>query len=718
MIAVKRLYTVNHHVYLEGLTRKGTIAYVESLVEKHESGTRVLGEVKFTMGRITNLYNSLVGSEVPNMWGGKHYVVCLSPNHPKQPATISRLKEESPKVNMRTKTTEFGMPRKAKVWGVRRTRSTILIDRKGFSSGTLCGNEPSGDYLREELANLAKLSHECREISGLSEIMSKPKMLLGCWHKIKSNDGSVTPALTPETLDGITADWFEETAQSFKNGRFKFKPARRKYIPKPNGKLRPLTIPSPRDKIVQEAMRVILEAIYSKTFSDLSHGWMPEKGCHTALRQIKKDFLGTSWIIEGDIEQCFPSLSHKIILKTLEERIKDQAFMDLVRKYLKTGYGERLDDVKGMGIGVVQGGNLSPFLTNLYMTPFDNWVEGHLYHKYTVGKRRKTNPEYSKMIRAGTAKDKTVRSIDLMDPNYKRVSYVRYADDFLIGIIGSKEDCRMIRDEIRDYLRDELELKLNMEKTLITNALHDSAEFLGYRIHSTHINKMKVARNSKGVVTRRTSRIQIDAPIDKLVKRLYERGYARKNGQPTRNGKLIHFSLVDLVNHYRAVERGILEYYSIANNYGRVAARIHYILKYSCALTICSKMRLKTLRRTFRKYGKNLMVRSDVSDITTSYPTVSYKRVFRKRSFMKASPAVLVDRFCRRIPRGRRDFVRKCVICYSEEKVEIHHIKKLAKKPKDYLESLMVKMNRKQVPLCAQCHRKVHKGLYDGKRFA
>jgi group II intron reverse transcriptase/maturase len=528
---------------------------------------------------------------------------------------------------------------------------------------------------------------------------------------MRSITGSSTKAFGNETLDGITAKWFIETANSFRNGKFNFKPARRVYIPKPNGKSRPLTMPSPRDKVVQEAMRFLLELIYEPEFRNCSTGWRPNRGCSDAIKYINKKFAHDCWYIEGDIKAQFPTLNHERIVKVLSKKIKDQAFIDLIYKYLKVGYGSKTSEVKRMPLGVVQGGLISPILANIYMMEFDEWMEDVLIPNFNKGKRKKANPEYTRMIRKGKAVDKTIRTRIENDSNFKRMHYIRYADDFLIGIDGSYKDCVRIRKTVGDFLKKELLLDISMEKTKITNATKDSAQFLGYRIHKTKIRSMAVKRNSKGVVTRRPGRAVTDATTDRIIKRLIENGFAKKGGKPTRNGKFIYLNLFDLVEHYKMVERGILNYYGLAYNYGRVAARVDYILRYSCALTIASKMRLRTKKKVFSKYGYTLKIKSPDGKRSTSWPKISYSRPKKTKLTSAWIPERLVDNLSKRLKRGRGDLEGPCIKCGSMEKIEVHHVRKLKNiNRKDYIGQLMARMNRKQIPLCQTCHIITHGG--------
>jgi len=223
--------------------------------------------------------------------------------------------------------------------------------------------------------------------------MLDKNMYILAYDKLKSNPGMMTPGLNPETLDGISSEWIEEIIKTKKDESFKFKPARRIKIPKANGKLRPLTIASPRDKIVQQVMLMILSPIFEPTFSDLSHGFRPNLSCHTALKMISQKLPVTSWVIEGDIKACFDSIDHKILMDIIQLRIKDQKMINLIYKALNTGYGEFNKPIQANIIGTPQGSIISPLLCNIYLDLFDRFVEG-LIGDYDKGTKVSMSNEY------------------------------------------------------------------------------------------------------------------------------------------------------------------------------------------------------------------------------------------------------------------------------------------------------------------------------------
>jgi hypothetical protein len=387
---------------------------------------------------------------------------------------------------------------------------------------------------------------------------------------------------------------------------------------------------------------------------------------------------------------------------------------------MRVGYGEKSNEITPMKVGLIQGGLISPILSNIYMHPFDEWMEDVLIPKYTIGVRKKANPEYTKMIRQhGKAVDKLIGTTISNDKNFGRVSYVRYVDDFLIGVIGSRETCTKIREEIKVFLEKHLAMTLNIDKTHITHSTTEKALFLGYEISCTPKSKMPIGYDSRKRLVRRTTRTIMNAPIKRVVERLRLKGFLNKKDQPTRCGRYINMDLWNIVDSYKSIERGVLNYYSMANNYGRLSARVHYSLKYSCALTISSKMKLRTLRGAFKRYGKNLEIK--VRDKTMSYPKISYRRP-RKVIIRPDDKFSFENYFESLVYRHKRhvgNLTGPCIVCGNPNDIEVHHIRALKhiSKKRDWLSTTMAKFNRKQVPVCKSCHIKIHKGIYDGERL-
>src|SRR5271169_969706 len=402
--------------------------------------------------------------------------------------------------------------------------------------------------------------------------MFNKDLYLLAYGNIYSNQGAMTPGASAETADGMSEDKIDQIIQVMRQERYRFAPARRTYIPKKNGKLRPLGLPSWSGKLVGEVVRLLLEAYYEPGFSDLSHGFRKRRGCHTALRKIHDTWTGTAWFIEGDISDCFGSLSHEILLGILAEKIHDQRFLRLIRNMLKAGYLEDWEYRETLS-GCPQGGVVSPILSNIYLHKLDEFVEQELIPQYTRGTSRKDNPEYKRIQRqlAGArrrgdraaARDlgkqlRRLPSKDPMDPGYRRLRYLRYADDHLLGFTGPKAEAEQVKARIAQFLRETLGLELNQAKTLITHARTQRARFLGYDIAVWHCNT-KITGGRRAV----NGTIALRVPPD-VVKA--QCASYRQHGKPWHLPRLQNLDDYDIVRIYGAEYRGVVNYYLLSQD--------------------------------------------------------------------------------------------------------------------------------------------------------
>ena len=321
----------------------------------------------------------------------------------------------------------------------------------------------------------------------------------------------MTAGVTEETPDGMSLEKIDAIIEAIRYERYQWLPARRTSIPKKQGKQRPLGMPVWSDKLVQEVLRSLLEAYFEPQFSDHSHGFRPERGCHTALREIYHTWHGTIWFIEGDISQCFDRLSHELLLDMLKEHIHDERFIRFMRELFDAGYMEdwRYNETLS---GVPQGGIVSPILSNILLNELDTFVETVLLPKYNKGAKRKPNSEYHKLMKQAwdlrkqgkvekaeelRKQAQTLPSTETNDPNYRRLKYVRYADDFLLGCAGPKTEAEEIKRQLKEFLQ-ELKLELSEEKTLITHARSEAAKFLGYEITMLQDDTKRTKRRTNG----------------------------------------------------------------------------------------------------------------------------------------------------------------------------------------------------------------------------
>jgi len=329
----------------------------------------------------------------------------------------------------------------------------------------------------------------------LYENLYNEEFYIRAYLKLAPHEGIMTKGTDGKTADGFGMHIVERIIQRMKREQYAPMPARLKYIEKKNGKLRPLGIGNFEDKIVQEVIREILEAIYEPIFKNTSHGFRPGRSCHTAMRRIQMSSAGSSWAIEGDLTNFFGSIDHELLLKILSKKIDDGRLLELIKRFLRAGYMDGTS-FQESEVGTPQGSVLSPILANIFLHEFDSFMD-ELKVEFDRGRTRGPSKEYVKWNRKlskakrnrgkSTVQEckehlKNLKSVNLMDSGFKRLFYTRYADDFIIMVIGSKDDTLWIRDRIAEFLEDTLNLELNREKTKVTNLQDENPRFLGFEI--------------------------------------------------------------------------------------------------------------------------------------------------------------------------------------------------------------------------------------------
>ena len=493
------------------------------------------------------------------------------------------------------------------------------------------------------------------------------EMFAVAYQRIYAKQGNMTPGTDGKTIDEMSLERIERLIVSLKDESYQPHPARRVYIPKKNGKKRPLGIPSFEDKLVQEVVRLLLEAIYEGHFEGTSHGFRPHRSCHTALGMIQKSFAGAKWFIEGDIKGFFDNIDHNVLISILRERISDERFLRLIRKFLNAGYVEDWKYNKTYS-GTPQGGIVSPILANIYLDKFDKYIKEYAA-KFRKGDRRSINPDYwrlnNKKNRLKQKLQKTsdeqmrksylyeiaqlskqmlsIPHKDAMDADFRRLQYVRYADDFLISVIGSKSECETIKADITQFMREQLKLELSDEKTLITHA-QDKAKFLGYEIFIRKSDAVK--RNKDGVLKRDFN----GAVVLTLNSAVIQKKLTEYNALEVRNidGKDIWWSKPrrymtpmkpeDILAQYNAEIRGLYNYYSLATNVSKECASFAFIMKMSMFKTLGWKLNTSA-RKVRQKYQKD-------KDFVIPYNDAKGKqkyRVFYNEGFKKRNAQFDVD---------------------------------------------------------------------------
>ncbi|QCX82438.1 Group II intron-encoded protein LtrA (plasmid) [Streptomyces sp. YIM 121038] len=555
------------------------------------------------------------------------------------------------------------------------------------------------------------------------------ELFLLAYGRIYANKGAMTPGVTRETVDGMSLAKIDKIIGALRAESYRWSPARRVYIPKKNGK-RPLGMPPWSDKLVAEVVRLLLEAYYDVQFSDRSHGFRPKRGCHTALDEVVSVWKGTHWFVEGDISNCFGSLDHSVMLSTLAENIHDGRFLQLIDRMLKAGYLEdwRWNDTLS---GCPQGGIASPILSNIYLDRFDQFIERQLIPDFDRGKRRGKNPAYQNVenriarakrhgdweaMRALRRERRTLPSQDPDDPGYRRLRYVRYCDDFLLGFAGPKHEAEEIKERIRKFLHDELKLELSESKTLLTHATSQAARFLGYEIKAQH-GDTKITRNRRAV----NGAIGLFVPRDVIRDRCAR--YMKK-GKPALRGPLLHDEDFTIVAKYGSEYRGFVQYYLLAQDVFRLEI-LRWVMETSMLKTLAGKHK-STVTKMARRYkaavdtpdGRRTCFQATVQREKGKKPLVArFGRIPLKRQ----RTAVITDRqpvmaTARRNELIHRLLAGQCEICEGRTGLQVHHIRKLAdlnrpgRPERPSWVHLMAMRKRKTLVVCERCHQDIHAG--------
>jgi len=557
-------------------------------------------------------------------------------------------------------------------------------------------------------------------------LLFSPELHLSSYGKIYRNFGAMTRGATQETADGMSLEKIHQIIEALRNDRFEWTPVKRVYIPKKNGKLRPLGLPIWTDKLVQESIRQILESYFEPQFSDHSFGFRPNRGCQSALNRIARTWTGAVWFIEGDIAGCFDNIDHDVLLKILGEKIHDDRFLRLIAKLLKAGYFE--DWVyNGTLSGSPQGGIVSPILANIYLDQLDRFVETTLLPEFTRGAIRRPNQPYLNLQKMAARRKRdgdkegfrecmrrkgALPSKDPNDPKYRRLRYVRYADDFLLGFAGPKCEAEEIKERLQLFLRDELRLTLSPEKTLITHGRTQKARFLGYDLCISHNDDHKIDG-----VRRCNGNVCLLLPAEVIAKKLTA---FTEGGRILPRRDLVNERPLDIVARYQAEWRGLVQYYQLAWNLNVQLGRLFYFMNRSLARTLAAKLQMspKAVADTFgtevdtplgprkvllireRNHGKERVAYFGGINLVRTKPGDDFDppAYFPTNKRAELVKRVLADR---------------CELCGSDGPCQVHQVRQLADlhrtwkaKPPRWVR-LMIGWNRKTLVLCRRCFQDV-----------
>ena len=591
----------------------------------------------------------------------------------------------------------------------------------------------------EILARISQNSLANKEevFTKLYRYLLRPDIYFVAYKNLYANNGAATKGVNEDTADGFSEAKIDSIIKALADETYQPMPVRRTYIQKKNNrkKLRPLGIPTFTDKLVQEVLRMILEAVYEPIFLDVSHGFRPKRSCHTALKQLRREFNGTRWFVEGDIKGCFDNINHAVLVGLLSNKIKDARITKLIYKFLKAGYLENWQYHKTYS-GTPQGGIISPLLANIYLHELDKFVmklksefdtpgvgqitpeyrELHNEIKRLSHRLTKVTGEEREMVLAEyKPKRQKLMTIPCTAQTDKKLKYVRYADDFLIAVKGNREDCQWIKSKLAEFIGDTLKMELSEDKTLITHS-SKCARFLGYDVRVRRSGKIK--RGGPGHVKMRTLNggVELLVPLnDKIRQFVFTKGVAiqKEDGSmfPVHRKYLVGLTDLEIVSVYNAELRGICNYYGMASNF----CKLHYfayLMEYSCLKTLASKHKT-SLSRTIDKFNDG----TGKWGIPYETKLGSKRRYFANYADCKGkgsatdyiSNAAVVYGYAVNTLENRLK-AKVCELCGTTESdhYEVHHINKLKNlKGKERWEIAMIAKHRKTLVVCRDCHRSI-----------
>ena len=591
----------------------------------------------------------------------------------------------------------------------------------------------------EILARISQNSLANKEevFTKLYRYLLRPDIYFVAYKNLYANNGAATKGVNEDTADGFSEAKIDSIIKALADETYQPMPVRRTYIQKKNNrkKLRPLGIPTFTDKLVQEVLRMILEAVYEPIFLDVSHGFRPKRSCHTALKQLRREFNGTRWFVEGDIKGCFDNINHAVLVGLLSNKIKDARITKLIYKFLKAGYLENWQYHKTYS-GTPQGGIISPLLANIYLHELDKFVmklksefdtpgvgqitpeyrELHNEIKRLSHRLTKVTGEEREMVLAEyKPKRQKLMTIPCTAQTDKKLKYVRYADDFLIAVKGNREDCQWIKSKLAEFIGDTLKMELSEDKTLITHS-SKCARFLGYDVRVRRSGKIK--RGGPGHVKMRTLNggVELLVPLnDKIRQFVFTKGVAiqKEDGSmfPVHRKYLVGLTDLEIVSVYNAELRGICNYYGMASNF----CKLHYfayLMEYSCLKTLASKHKT-SLSKIIDKFNDG------TGKWGVPYETKlgNKRRYFANYADCKGkgsatdyiSNAAIVYGYAVNTLENRLK-AKVCELCGTTESdhYEVHHINKLKNlKGKERWEIAMIAKHRKTLVVCRDCHRSI-----------
>lgn len=574
----------------------------------------------------------------------------------------------------------------------------------------------------------------------LYRYLLRPDIYFVAYNHLYANKGAATKGVNNDTVDGFSEIKIANIIKILTDETYQPMPVKRTYIPKKNNpeKKRPLGIPTFTDKLIQEVLRMVLEAVYEPIFLNVSHGFRPKRSCHTALKSLKFEFNGVRWFVEGDIKGCFDNINHEVLVGLLHNKVKDARIIKLIYKFLKAGYLEDWQYHKTYS-GTPQGGIISPLLANIYLHELDKSVmtlktgyDAPYVDRLTPEYRELSNEKYrlyhqikksegaekERLLVEYQQKRKQLLKTPCTSQTGKKLKYIRYADDFIIGVNGSREDCQWIKRKLAEFIGQTLKMELSEDKTLITHS-SECARFLGYDVRVRRNAVIKRGAGGAKTVKKRTisNNTELLIPLDdKIHQFIFSKEIAvqQRDGSmfPVHRALLLHLTDLEIISTYNAELRGLCNYYGMASNFCKLSY-FAYLMEYSCLKTLASKHKSSISKVKF-------MLKDGNGNWGIPYETKSGAKrcYFAKYTECKRAnnptdiisiAAVIYGQSVTTLEQRLK--AKVCELCGTAESdhYEIHHINKLKNlKGKQPWERVMLAKRRKTLVVCRKCHKEIH----------
>lgn len=596
----------------------------------------------------------------------------------------------------------------------------------------------------EEMKHLHKLAKQYpgKRFNHLWESLTDPRWLAQSWEQIRGNRGNQTSGIDQMTALDVDMPKIMQWAKELKTGKYRPAPVRRVKIPKPGGKTRPLGIPTIKDRVIQQGLKMLLEPIFEADFRICSHGFRQKRSTHTALRDVARAYPITSWVIEGDIKGCFDNIPHAGLMKCINKRIADGKILSLIRRFLKAGYMEDWQSYHTYS-GTPQGGILSPLLANIYLHQLDEFIEDELGGNQIQPKKAENarrNPEYRKLehrltrlrrklkeMDKETARnvigeiqqlEKQRRKVAYYDKDKRhacKVKYVRYADDFVVLIAGNKQETAAIHDQVKEKL-SVMGLTLSEEKTKLTHWSH-WVHFLGYNI--------KGKSRMNGVTI---------SPVLAIPREKYQQ-IVKAIGQIASYHNIPE---ADAIIQMGAMYRGWCNYYRYAKSPQKVFSRLgskvwwqyaHYLArkhKSSIKKMVLRMKKAGNLKAVEKKGRRRLTFQTKVGNktlILDLYPprTGQIRAMANKQEWqVDLKPVIPLNWQSGRSLATRLAAIDRakgiCERCKTKSVAHVHH--NVPMRNRSFLARVMSDKSQRYTAqaLCKECHLEVHGGSFYRRR--